>query len=129
MKKNHVFERISARKYYGSHATGSVLLVNGQVHTHAKTPEVRRMYRDLVKEQKEQEQAKVYVVATTQNDGEDDNFRDIVLITRSKPRAQRLTKKLQSGKKIRGLDNLMDYENATWFEKTLEDLSCWKIQD
>ena len=81
--------------------------------------------------------AKVYVVATTVSDGEYDNFRDIVLVTQSKQKAQNLTRllrgsdhwgprKLLSGKKIKGLDTLLDYEGATWFERELEDLKCWK---
>jgi len=69
-----------------------------------------------------------YVVATTINDGENDNFRDIVLITQFKWKAQNLTKRLQSGKKIRDLDTLMEYDGATWFERNLDDLSNWKAE-
>jgi hypothetical protein len=139
MKKKHVYEMLSAKKHFQIHGrdksavTGSVLLVDGQLHTHGPTIEINSMYRDLVKTQKEQA-SKVYIVATTQNDGEDDNFRDIVLITKSKSRAQRLAKKLQSGKIPKGIETLMglagfmDFDGATWFERTLEDLSIWKEQ-
>jgi hypothetical protein len=127
MKKEHIYKKLSARKYFHGPATGSVLLVDGQLHTHGKTPEITRMYNDLIKTQKTRALTnKVYIVATTVNDGEDDNFKDIVLITRSRPKALRLTKKLQSGKKIRGLDTLPEYEGATFFERKLEDLSNWK---
>jgi hypothetical protein len=70
----------------------------------------------------------VYIVATTINMGENayDVFQDIILVTQSKRKAQNLTKKLQSGKEIKGLDNLPDYEHATWFERKIDDLSIWK---
>lgn len=71
----------------------------------------------------------VYIVATTINDGEDDNFRDIVLVTPSKRKAQNLVSKLKSGKKIKGLNTLMDYESATWFERKIDDLSIWKQKE
>ena len=35
-------EVISARKYYGPHATGYVLLVNGQVHLHGPLRELKQ---------------------------------------------------------------------------------------
>jgi hypothetical protein len=133
--KKHVYEKLLAKKYFRDpNAKGSVLLVNGELHTHGQTIEISRIYRDLIQGQKEQalialeriQASKVYVVATTQNDGEDDNFRDIVLITRSKSRAQRLARKLQSGKIPKGIETLMEFDGATWFERTLEDLSNWK---
>jgi hypothetical protein len=68
----------------------------------------------------------VYVVVTTINDGEDDNFRDVVLVTKSEIKAKNLVKKLQSGKKVKGLDILMEYDGATYFERKIDDLSIWK---
>ena len=41
----------------------------------------------------------VYIVATTNNDGQSDYFQDIVLITESKVKAQRLTARLLRGRK------------------------------
>jgi hypothetical protein len=37
-------ELVEARKYYGKHATGSVILINGQPEFHMKTREARRLY-------------------------------------------------------------------------------------
>ena len=45
MKKGKsVIELVPAKKYYGKHATGSVVLVNGQPEYHHKTSEARRFY-------------------------------------------------------------------------------------
>jgi hypothetical protein len=41
--KDH-YEMLSARKYYGQHATGSVLLRNGSVEFHGTTKEVKKMF-------------------------------------------------------------------------------------
>jgi hypothetical protein len=46
--KNH-YEVVLARKYYGAHATGSVLLRNGYPEYHDKTREVNRFYRRLMR--------------------------------------------------------------------------------
>lgn len=50
MPGNH-YEMISARKYYGKHATGSVLLCNGQVLIHAESSEVNKFYKKLLDKQ------------------------------------------------------------------------------
>jgi len=49
MKDTH-YEIVSARKYYGSHATGSVLLRNGHPEYHAKTSEVNRSHKKYLKQ-------------------------------------------------------------------------------
>lgn len=38
------YEMLSAKKYYGKHATGSVLLQNGSVVYHGATKDVKKMY-------------------------------------------------------------------------------------
>lgn len=70
----------------------------------------------------------VYIVATTNNDGESDYFQDIILVTKSKTKAQRLTRKLLNGKS-KLCKELPDYEGATWFTRKLEDISLWKESD
>ena len=43
------YEVVLAKKYYGPHATGSVLLRNGCVEYHAPTREVKAFYKKLSK--------------------------------------------------------------------------------
>lgn len=40
-------ELIAASKYYGPHATGSVILGNGSPYLHTDTPTARRVFRQL----------------------------------------------------------------------------------
>lgn len=42
--KNH-YEVLSARKYYGRHATGTVLLVNGSVEFHGKHRDIKKILK------------------------------------------------------------------------------------
>jgi len=48
MKRKPFFEIVPAKKYYGAHATGSVLLRNGCPEYHAPTREVKRSHRDYL---------------------------------------------------------------------------------
>ena len=43
------YEMLSAKKYYGKHATGSVLLQNGSVVYHGATKDVKKMYAQTQK--------------------------------------------------------------------------------
>jgi hypothetical protein len=43
-----VIEKISARKYYGRHATGSVILVNYNPVFHETHPQVIKIFREMV---------------------------------------------------------------------------------
>ena len=47
MKRKRHCELVSARLYYGKHATGSVVLVNGQPEFHGKTKDARAFYLRL----------------------------------------------------------------------------------
>jgi hypothetical protein len=49
MKRKPFFEIVPAKKYYGAHATGSVLLRNGHPEYHASTREVKRSHREYLK--------------------------------------------------------------------------------
>lgn len=45
------YEIVSAKKYYGKHSTGSVLLRNGFVLYHASTKEVKDFYKQITNNQ------------------------------------------------------------------------------
>ena len=42
-----VITRMSARRYYGSHATGSIVLCNGWVLYHATKKEVNQFLKEI----------------------------------------------------------------------------------
>ena len=44
-----VYERLSAKKYYGKHSTGSVILRNGIVIMHDKPSVITKVYNSLCK--------------------------------------------------------------------------------
>ena len=47
MKRKRHCELVSARVYYGRHATGSVVLVNGQPEFHGKTKDAKEFLKKL----------------------------------------------------------------------------------
>jgi hypothetical protein len=47
MKRQHVGELVAARNYYGRHATGTVLLVDGQPEFHGKRHDAVRTCKAL----------------------------------------------------------------------------------
>lgn len=46
---NVMYELVTAKKYYGSHATGMVLLRNGRVEFHGNSREARDMFNDITR--------------------------------------------------------------------------------
>ena len=48
MRDKPFYEMVSARKYYGRHATGSVLLRNGYPEYHAETGLVKKALKEAL---------------------------------------------------------------------------------
>lgn len=69
----------------------------------------------------------LFVVVTTTSDGERELFPDLVLITPNETRARNLVKKLRARTPVKGLDYslLSDFTGASYFTRTVGDLSCW----
>lgn len=127
------YEKLSARKYYGNHATGSVVLRNGLVVFHGKPADASRLYEKFRRESllvelphtnvgvlgmKESDFRAVWIVVTTVNDGERDTFADVVLVTRDKTKAEKLVAKLKKHKVK--LDWLSEYDSAAFFSRTID---------
>jgi hypothetical protein len=55
MKETH-YEIVLARRYYGPHATGSVLLRNGYPEYHAETHEVKESHKKYLEHFKTMEE-------------------------------------------------------------------------
>lgn len=51
MKDTH-YEIVPAKIYFGSHATGSVLLRNGHPEHHARTSEVKSSHKEYLKQRR-----------------------------------------------------------------------------
>jgi hypothetical protein len=49
MKRERHCELVPAKKYYGKHATGSVVLVNGHCEFHGTTKEAKEFYKRITK--------------------------------------------------------------------------------